>query len=83
MALKLMMPARVGGPKDAVAQARETASLWQEIEGGADDFCHFPPPPVPRPQTSKLYASPMRSLENTVCEVELSFHNRNLSACLV
>lgn len=46
MALKLMMPVRIGGPKDAVMRARATAGAWESDEVAAGDVVFPPPPPV-------------------------------------
>jgi hypothetical protein len=58
LALKLMMPVRVGGPKDAIEQARAASSVWEEASAtGEAAFVFASPPPPPRHQMSQQYRS--------------------------
>jgi hypothetical protein len=58
MALKLMMPVRIGGPKDAVMRARAAAGAWEKDEVAAGDVVFPPPPPVRHNATQRLEPPP-------------------------
>ncbi len=73
IALKLLMPVRIGGPKEAVALARAASKTWEEGAGGSEGVV-LPPPPPPRSHSIRLPSVQPIDTFHGLVEVSAAFH---------
>ena len=71
-ALKLLMPVRIGGPKEAVAAARAASKTWEEGAGEGDSML-FPPPLPPSVRSPQRTSAQPAASSHGMVEVSCIF----------